>query len=275
MNDLEIGFRTAVVGGFQRDDVLRHIEETTRTHREQVQNLEQKLAEAEKAHAAASAKADEYADKNTVLSAALKSAEDKLCETARKQEEAEQALALTQRSAEELTQRCAALAAEGEEQERECARLRAENERLMARSREYDAARDHLADIELNARSRAAEVERQAARYADRLRQEAEEEAAETCREIERIKAEYRGTLRRTQDAVEQARRYTADILVQFDDEAENTPAEPIAQDDAPASADTQMPKAEDEQAGRDMLSDMLSGLRSKPRAEGGTHGAL
>lgn len=32
MNELEIGFRTAMVGGFQRDDVLKYIEEMAQGH---------------------------------------------------------------------------------------------------------------------------------------------------------------------------------------------------------------------------------------------------
>lgn len=273
MNDLETGFRTAMVGGFQRDDVLRYIEETARAYAQQLTELQERLAQAEDAHALAAADAAALGERNAALADELGRVEGRLAETQAACARGEQAQHHAAEQAEALSARFAALTAQNTQCEAECNRLHAENTRLVARSREYDAARDHLADIELGARRRAAEVEREANEYADALRAEAEAEAADTRREIERIKGEYRDALRRTQIAVNEAGRYTAEILDQFSGEAANTQAEPITLvDEASAPAEEQ---EEQEQAARGTISDMLSGLRGKPRAEGGAHGTL
>lgn len=47
MNELEIGFRTAMVGGFQRDDVLKYIEEMAQGHAKETEALKSKLDEIE------------------------------------------------------------------------------------------------------------------------------------------------------------------------------------------------------------------------------------
>lgn len=43
MNEHEAGFRTQIVGGFQRDDVLRYIEQTSRTYTQKIESLERAL----------------------------------------------------------------------------------------------------------------------------------------------------------------------------------------------------------------------------------------
>ena len=50
MGDLEIGFRSAVVGGFQRDDVLKYIEEAAQKHAQEIAELKDKLDKAEQVH---------------------------------------------------------------------------------------------------------------------------------------------------------------------------------------------------------------------------------
>ena len=52
MSDTELQFRTATFGGFQKQDVLLYIETMTREHREKLEELQRRLAEAGDAAAA-------------------------------------------------------------------------------------------------------------------------------------------------------------------------------------------------------------------------------
>ena len=67
MAEADNGFRTALVGGFQRDDVLRYIEDAARRHAEETAALKEKLDEAERRAKEQSARADSLTEKNAEL----------------------------------------------------------------------------------------------------------------------------------------------------------------------------------------------------------------
>ena len=68
MNEQETGFRTQIVGGFQRDDVLRYIEQTSRTYTEKLETLERTLSESESETEEQRSRAEALAAQNNELS---------------------------------------------------------------------------------------------------------------------------------------------------------------------------------------------------------------
>ena len=160
--------RSAVVGGFQKQDVLSYIESSTREHAAKVEALKQELAEVKAAR-------DELARQSAALrgdAAAFATRLEELTTAAEQaRDELEGAKARLTRLEEEATA------------------LRARNAELEPQAKAYLAVKDRAAGIELEAHVRA-----QAAEAAARDR--VKETKAELEQWMEKLQAEY-GSLRR------------------------------------------------------------------------------
>ena len=213
MGDLEIGFRSAVVGGFQRDDVLKYIEEAAQKHAEEIAELKDKLDKAEQDAKTQAEKVAELTQKNAGLLERLGEMTMELDKAKADLDERDRSLALAGEESTVQNECYEELHTQYKTLESECARLREQNQKLQARSDEYTAARDHLAEIELCAHRRAQELEEQAQKHAAQIEADAERRIEAMKRELENTRQEYSNTLRRTQQAADEARRRTEEIL--------------------------------------------------------------
>lgn len=171
MSDTGTHFRTVALGGFHKQDVLDYITAASRENQEQSAGLKQAAEQARQERA-------EMAGK---LEAA---------EAGRKQNAAE-----CERLSGILAQRTTAL----EQAERDLAALKAEHEELLTRvagleeklphleagCAAYDALKDRMATIELEAHRKAKETMEQAERDAEEVRGSAQAEAAKLRSDLE------------------------------------------------------------------------------------------
>lgn len=154
-------FRTAVVGGFNRQDVLDYIETAVRESREKTTALQKELQ-------ALRAEREKLRQEKTVL--------EQQVETLRKETEklrrsgTDQGAELGQVQAELVRERetCAALRKELEDCKAQCAKWE-------EGAKAYDELKDRTATIELEARQRAGAIESAAEEKARKLRTEAEQ----------------------------------------------------------------------------------------------------
>lgn len=161
MSSAENAFRTAVVGGFNRQDVLNYIETSAKEGKERITALEKEGEEVRKARDAAQQEV----------------AEAKAHETALQRE-----LAGLQKSSREAVAALETLRAERVREQQEAAAIREELDALREKAlqwesgaKSYDVLKDRTATIELEAHQRARAIECEAEAKAKKLRTEAEQ----------------------------------------------------------------------------------------------------
>lgn len=148
--DNELQFRTAALGGFNKQDVINYLERSSREHGEKVQTLQRSLAEAQEVQAS-------LEERLSDCKAALAEAQEKAAKLAEELSEKNEQLELAQRRA--------------EAQEAQLTALRMEVERLTPAAEAYAGLKDRAAGIELEAYGRAQAIEeagRQKARKAQK-----------------------------------------------------------------------------------------------------------
>ena len=179
-------FKTSVVGGFNRGDVLNYIENTVNIHNAEVSELKDSLK----------ASADENVElkqKNEELSEKLFSAESKIEElTALLQEKS----AVADRVG-ELEEISKTTGVDLQDEKNVNSQLRSDIDALRARVEKYEAMEDEyssnksrLAELELSALARASELEKAAQSRADELEKKARERYAENEAMIEEKRRE-------------------------------------------------------------------------------------
>ena len=258
MNEQEMGFRTAVVGGFQKDDVLQYIEESAKTYEQKLAALQDDCDKQKAKIEEQAAEITSLTEKNAELLERLGGLTLDLDKSKKQADELERSLIMAAEETNIHTARYDDLKKDYDEQRAECERLRQENERLQARSDEYAAARDHLAAIELEAHQRARQLEEQARQNASKIEEESARRLADVRTRMEQAKSAYCDTLRRTQAAADEARRKTEDILKNMETDLRNQahPLKPAPH--KPGSVDTT----------REKLDGVLSSI--KPSAQNG-----
>ena len=147
---METTFKTAMFGGFDRQDVVAYIEKTARESGERAAALERERDELAAQREALTQEGETLRGENQSLSERCAALE----------------AALAEKSAEEdrLRGRVEALAG-----------LESEAARLRGVEREYQTYRAHMVDVELEARQRADEIGREAQERAEKLLRETEE----------------------------------------------------------------------------------------------------
>ena len=174
MNENEFQFRTAALGGFHKQDVLRYLERSAKEHREKTAELERELAGVK-------------ADKARL--------EEEKGEMERRQALLEEE---NQRLAADLADREAALAdatAGKETAERQEAALQEEAEKLRPAAKAYEAVKDRTASIELEAHGRAQAIEEEGRQKAKKHQQELVDWSAQLQAAYHRLRSDMDATL--------------------------------------------------------------------------------
>ena len=161
MSETGSSFRTAVVGGFNRQDVLNYIEQSSRAAAERCAALQKETEEVRKALSTAQADAAKARERE----AALALENERLSKTL-----AEKSAALS-RTQSDLAREQAELAAVREELEA----LKARTEQMSQGAAAYAELKDRTATIELEAHQRARAIENQAEERAKKVRLAAEQ----------------------------------------------------------------------------------------------------
>ena len=163
MGSLEGTFRTAVVGGFNRQDVLNYIEARAREHREQWARLQKAAEEERQGRETAEAEAAERRERAAALERELEDARAQAADgrgaVAQLREELERTRAALE------SERAGRERAEGALRELQCRAARWEQD-----AQAYDALKDRTATIELEAHQRARTIEREAEERAKQVR---------------------------------------------------------------------------------------------------------
>lgn len=167
-------FRSAL-GGFNREDVARYIEQSATAHREQVAGLEKRLAQAEQERDSLRRELEEVRDERGGLAA----------------EEAR-----VRSSLEESTRGLTKLRGELTQTETKLGVARAELERLQAKvaqlapmAERYEQLKDRVATVELDAHRKAQATLDEAQGQADALRAEARQWLGRTLEEYDGLRA--------------------------------------------------------------------------------------
>jgi len=177
-------FKSSLIGGFRRKDVIDYIEKSTSKSNERISELE--------------AAEDRLAKENEALRGELDSvtgARDRLSEALHDNFDKQEALSASLNAAnEELGELRAQLATLTEERDA----LRAEVDSLRTQAAEFHSFKEGLADLELKAQRRAEDCEAEAKQRADSyeasVRQRTEAYDAETRRGADSYAAEVRQT---------------------------------------------------------------------------------
>lgn len=168
MNEGSRGFKTALVGGFAREDVLEYITEAARTSGEVRQKLEQQLQTAQE-------QAEQLKETNHEISQKNAELLERLGELTLQND-------MLEKQAEQAQERAAKAEAQQNEMQEELQSLRQERtqlthktEQLQKQCMEYNDAKQRLAEIELCAHRRAQEINEHAQYDQRRIRMQAAE----------------------------------------------------------------------------------------------------
>ena len=161
MNPAENSFRTAVVGGFNRQDVLNYIESSARESKERVAALQKEAEEAKQAGEAARREADAAKGREDVLKRDLERLQKAEAEKSASLESAQSDLEQVRRELAELREALGA--------------LKDKAARWESGAKAYAELKDRTATIELEAHQRARAIESQAEEKAKKVRTAAEQ----------------------------------------------------------------------------------------------------
>lgn len=193
-------FRTAAVGGFNRQDVLTYLETITREAAEKQARLEAQLEEACKDNEQRAGELDRLRER----------AEQLEQETADLREQVES----RDKELARMEEQQRAAAEEAERIQAENASLREQVESLRPSAEAYDSIKERTAGLELEAHHRAHLVEQEADQQAARIRHEMEEWARKVEREYDSLRTQVEATvshavdqLGRAGDSLEQVNR--------------------------------------------------------------------
>ena len=184
-------FRSAALGGFNRQDVLDYLEKTSAENAQRQQELQQKLEAAEEERGRLAARTGEQEEQMAILQRERDSLQQQL-------EQVKQALAVGQDRE--------------EAQERELAGLRRERDALKARvealepeAAAYEAVKERTAGVELEAHCRAQKIVDQADGQARELRRNMEQWVSRVEREYDALRSEVESTVSHAADQLEKA----------------------------------------------------------------------
>ena len=201
MDEQTRGFRSAIFGGFNREDVMHYIEETDTKYYTETAELRSQLTEAQSAM-------NELRTQNEALTAKNAELLERLGEMTLDQIESGFSLQATEIEAQNA--RAAQLAAEND-------RLTSENAKLSAKCGEYDATREKIAEMELSAYRRAKQIEEDAKVELQKLRRKSMETIEQVRRQLDATKENYRTVLARNQQESAEMARKAGEVLGEID----------------------------------------------------------
>ena len=204
-------FRSAALGGFNRQDVLDYLEKTSAENAQRQQELQQNLEAAEEERRQLAAKTAEQEEQLSILHRERDSLSQQL-------EQAQQALAASQDREEAQERELAALRQEQDLSQilqvrrDKLAALRQERDSLKARVAElepeaaaYEAVKERTAGVELEAHCRAQNILDQANGQAKDLRRSMEQWMGRVEREYDALRSEVESTVSHAADQLEKA----------------------------------------------------------------------
>ena len=184
-------FRSAALGGFNRQDVLDYLEKTSAENAQRQQELQQKLEAAEEERRQLSAKTTEQEEQLAILRRDRDQLKEQL-------EQVQQALNSSQAREEAQEEALAAL-----RQERDPLKSRAEA--LEPDAAAYEAIKERTAGVELEAHCRAQNVLNQADAQAKELRRNMEQWIGRVELEYDALRSEVESTVSHAADKLEKA----------------------------------------------------------------------
>ena len=184
-------FRSAALGGFNRQDVLDYLEKTSAENAQRQQELQQKLEAAEEERGRLAARTGEQEEQMAILQRERDSLQQQL-------EQVKQALAAGQ-DREEAQERALA----GLRRERDA--LKARVEALEPEAAAYEAVKERTAGVELEAHCRAQKIVDQADGQARELRRNMEQWVSRVEREYDALRSEVESTVSHAADQLEKA----------------------------------------------------------------------
>lgn len=217
---MEQQFRSAVMGGFNRQDVLTYIENSVKAHTEEMDQLREELERVRQAGEDALAQAQK--ETKAALERA-EAAESRVAELAPRAAQMEKSTA-------ELEAKRSALAAA----ERELKELRGKVAELAPKAEAYEAVKDKAAGIELEAHQRAKVVVDEAKRSAENVRLQTEQWMIKVRGSYERLRGELETTMKHNAEEMERSAKALSAIGQEFQDHDAAIQAVADAQKNAP-----------------------------------------
>lgn len=200
---MEQQFRSAVMGGFHKQDVLSYIERTVKAHAEEMNQLREELERTRQTGEDALARVEK--EKKAALERA-EAAERKVAELAPRAAQMEKSTA-------ELEAKRSALAAA----ERELRELRGKVAELAPKAEAYEAVKDKTAGIELEAHQRAKIVMDEAKRGAEDVRLQTDQWMLKVRESYERLRGELELTMRHNAEEMERSAKALVSIAREFE----------------------------------------------------------
>ena len=203
MDEQTRGFRSAIFGGFNREDVMHYIEETDTKYYTETAELRSQLTEAQSAM-------NELRTQNEALTAKNAELLERLGEMTLDTDKIRAQL-------DQIESGFSLQATEIEAQNARAAQLAAENDRLSAKCGEYDATREKIAEMELSAYRRAKQIEEDAKVELQKLRRKSMETIEQVRRQLDATKENYRTVLARNQQESAEMARKAGEVLGEID----------------------------------------------------------
>ena len=210
MDDQNKGFRGAVFGGFNREDVMLYIRKTDEKYFAETEELRRQLSEAQTAMGELRAQNEELTEKNAELLERLGEMTLDADKIRAKLDEIERGFTLQTTEIETQNARAQSLAAEND-------RLTAENNALSEKCGEYDASKRKIAEMELSAYRRAKQIEEDAKNELQKLRRQSLEMIEQVKRQLDTTKENYRSVLARSQQESAEMARTAGEVLGEID----------------------------------------------------------
>ena len=197
MDEQTRGFRSAIFGGFNREDVMHYIEETDTKYYTETAELRSQLTEAQSAMNELRTQNEALTAKNAELLERLGEMTLDTDKIRAQLDQIESGFSLQATEIEAQNARAAQLAAEND-------RLTSENAKLSAKCGEYDATREKIAEED-------AKVELQ------KLRRKSMETIEQVRRQLDATKENYRTVLARNQQESAEMARKAGEVLGEID----------------------------------------------------------
>lgn len=184
MSEESISFKTAL-SGFNREDVLRYIEQSAKKHHEKFDTLTQE-AETQRQECA------QLREKNEMLSQKNADLLERLGEMTVADEKNAKQLATYKNQSEQYNAERLSLQEQIASLEEQLALLQQQKDALATQAAAFDQAKEKLAEMELSAHQRAKEMEERARFDAKRIRVQSAEIVGALKKELETVCEEYR-----------------------------------------------------------------------------------
>lgn len=202
MNPSDNTFRTAVVGGFNRQDVLNYIEASTRQFKERLAELRREADTARKDEEAAQKENQALKEQTAALERELEELRGLLTGTTAGRDTAQTALAKLQEEADGMR--------------KELTILRQKCSQWEQGAQAYADLKDRTATIELEARRRAQAIEEQAAQRAQLVHAETEQLLSQVQAGYARLREDVGATLSHASGELGRVDKALSQVLTEF-----------------------------------------------------------